>query len=206
VRAARTAWVVGLLAGCAALHTLDTDVSAWSRWPAERRPATYAFERLPSQQDQPQAQLLLENAATPALAAAGFSAAPAGADADVTVQLGARITPTDRSPYDDPYWWGPWWPRPYLVPRTGVVYAPGWHYPWGWPPMDTYGYEREVAVLIRDRRTGEALYEARVTSDGYTPMVETALPAMFRAALHDFPNPPAQNPHRVSVDLRGASS
>ena len=51
-----------VLAGCASLHSLDSDVSTWSRWPADRKPATYAFERLPSQQANPQQQQLATDA------------------------------------------------------------------------------------------------------------------------------------------------
>ena len=43
------------LAGCASLDSVDADVSSYSRWPADRGATTYAFERLPSQQVQPQA-------------------------------------------------------------------------------------------------------------------------------------------------------
>ena len=202
-----------LLTGCAALHSLDNDVSAWSRWPADRTPQTYRFERLPSQQAQPQVQQLLEDAAAPALAAAGFTPALEPAQADVTVQLGARITATDRSPWDDPYWWGPGLYRPYgYFPHAGRAYwGPPWRYGWGWgwgwgPPPDAYGVEREVALLIRDRASGEPLYEARATSDGYSPMVEATLPAMFRATLRDFPRGAAENPHRVTIDLRTPAS
>ena len=200
--------VAVLLAGCASLHRLDNDVSAWSRWPADRAPKTYVFERLPSQQEQPQAQQLLEDAARPALAAAGLTWATDPTHAEVTVQIGVRITAVDRSPFDDPYWWGPGFYRPYgFFPHAGRAYwGPygryGYGYGWGWgPPIDTYGFEREVAVLVRDRASGEPLYEARALSDGFSPMVETTLPAMFRAALHDFPRGAAQNPHRVTVDL-----
>src|SRR5690349_8809305 len=167
----------GLLAGCASLHQLDNDVSTWSRWPSGRAPTTYAFERLPSQQEQPQAQQLLEDAARPAVEAAGFVPATDPASADVTVQIGARITPTDRSPWDDPYWWGPGFYRPYGYTRAGrVVWGPPWRYGYGpygypgWGPYDWYGYQREVAVLIRDRTSGEPLYEARALSDGFSPM------------------------------------
>ena len=94
------------LTGCASLSNVDADVSSYSRWPAGRGPATYAFERLPSQQAQPQQAQMLEDTARRALEGAGFVAAPAGGVADVTVQLGARITETDRSPFDDPFWYG----------------------------------------------------------------------------------------------------
>ncbi|MEP7057095.1 MAG: DUF4136 domain-containing protein [Caldimonas sp.] len=192
------------LGGCAAMKSFDSDVSSYSRWPAERKPTTYAFERLPSQQARPEQQQLLEDAARPAVEAAGFAPSSDPQSADVTVQLGARITATDRSPFDDPFWWGPGLRRPFFYPyHARGFWGPRWPYGWG-PRWRDYDYEREVALLIRDRKTGQPLYEARANSDGLTPMVETALPAMFAAALKDFPNG-GVNPRRVTVELKPAS-
>ena len=42
--------VAAALTGCAAMNNLTSDVSSYSAWPADRKPGTYAFERLPSQQ------------------------------------------------------------------------------------------------------------------------------------------------------------
>ena len=78
----------------------------FSRWPAGRAPATYAFERLPSQQAQPQQAQCSRTRRGCAIEGAGFVPAPEGSVADVTMQLGARITATDRSPFDDPFWYG----------------------------------------------------------------------------------------------------
>lgn len=192
-----------VLGGCAALNRLDSDVSTYSRWPADRKPSTYAFERLPSQQEKPEQQQKLEDAARRAVEGAGFTPVPDPKAADVTVQVGARITATDRSPFDDPLWWGPGFGRPFFHSRLGrPYYGAGWRWGVG-SRWDDYSYEREVAVLIRDRRSGDVLYEARASNDGLAPMVETALPAMFGAALKDFPNGGA-NPRRVTVDLKPA--
>ena len=196
------------LGGCAAMRSIDSDVSTYSRWPAERKPATYAFERLPSQQERPEQQRRLEDAARSAVEAAGFAPAGDPQGADVTVQVGARITAFDRSPFDDPFWWGPGLRRPFLYSRGGrLFYAPGLHsYGWGSARWDfPTTYEREVALLIRDRRSGEPLFEARASSDGYSPMTETALPAMFEAAMKGFPNG-GINPRRVTVEIKPASS
>jgi len=65
----------------------------------------------------------------------------------------------------------------------------------GWP-----GYDREVAVLIRDRATGQLLYEARASNNGASSAINPLLPAMFSAALKDFPAG-GPNPRRVSVEL-----
>lgn len=191
------------LAGCASLSSLDTDVSSFSRWPAGRGPSTYAFERLPSQQAQPQQAQMLEDAARRAVEGAGFVAVPDGVSADVSVQLGARITETDRSPFDDPFWYGGYgaWHRPFAYSRFGrPFWGPGFRHGYWGPGNDFPYYEREVAVLIRDKRSGDALYEARATSEGTTSGVGSVLPAMFSAALKDFPAGSPTNPHRVTVE------
>ena len=180
------------LGACATPHQLDSDVATYSQWPAGRQATSYAFERLPSQQAQPERQQALEDAARRAVEAAGFTPATDAASADVSVQLGARVTATERSPYDDPFWWrgslvhpryrgGPWWPG------FGFRYA---------APV----YEREVAVLIRDRQSGQALFESHASNDGTSTKTATLLPAMFAAALKDFPGG-AVNPRRVTVEL-----
>jgi hypothetical protein len=191
------------LAGCASLNRIDADVSSFSRWPAGRGPSTYVFERLPSQQAEPQQAQMLEDAARRAIEGAGFVAAPPGSAGDVTVQLGARITETDRSPFDDPFWYGGFgaWHRPFARGGFGRPFGgPGWRRGYWGPGYDFPYYTREVALLIRDKRAGEPLYEARAETEGATTGLYSVLPAMFVAALKDFPNGAPTNPHRVTVD------
>ncbi len=177
------------LAGCAGLNRIDSTVSSHSQWPAGRAPGSYVFERLPSQQAQPAMQEMLEAAARDALAHAGFAEAGDAASADVNVQVGARLQRYDPSPWADPFWyrWGWGWPRY------------GW---WGPPPMmmDSPRYEREVALLMRDRRTGQVLYETRAANESLSAGDGATYAAMFAAALKDFPQP-AVNPRRVSIPL-----
>jgi hypothetical protein len=185
-----------LLTGCAALNTLRSDVTTFGEWPASRKPGTYAFERLPSQQAQAQVQDALEAAAQPALQAAGFTPAAAGAEPDVLVQLGGRTTRTDGSPWDDPLWW------------RGGFYGGGRYAPWAGPRFGLYAqmnsprYEREVAVLVRDRSSGKPVYEARASNDGNSSGSAEVLRAMFEAALKDFPAT-GLNPRSVVVQLPG---
>jgi hypothetical protein len=195
--------LAAVLSGCATLNRIDNDVWSFSRWPAGRTPATYAFERLPSQQTRPQQAQLLEDAARQSIERAGFVPAPEDRAPDVTVQVGARIIETDRSPFDDPFWYGGFgtWHRPFAYGRFGPHYW-GPHWRGGYWGGGSYlpRYEREVAILIRDKRTGEPLYEARAESEGATTGVSQVLPAMFAAAMQDFPQGSPTNPHRVSVD------
>ena len=82
------------LCGCASLNSVVSDVSSYSRWPAVRVVSSYVFERLPSQQANPQHAQMLEDAARLAIEASGFVPVAEGAAPDVTVQIGARITDT----------------------------------------------------------------------------------------------------------------
>ncbi len=202
-----SATLAAALGGCASITSIDSEVTAYSQWPAARTPGSYVFERLPSQQAEPARQQQLEAWARPAIAAAGFVAAASRAEADVTIQLGARITATEPSPFVDPYVWGPWgygWRDPWW----GRGWGPGWRYGWsyGWGPgFERLGYEREVALLIRDRRSGEPLYQANARSTGYSTRPELTLPAMFAAALHDFPHGDAKA-HIVPIEPAAAAA
>jgi len=182
-----------LLAGCGGLRSVTSDVSSFGDWPADRKPASFAFDRLPSQQAQPAETDRLEAAARPALEKAGFVAAPEGQPPEVLVQVGARTTRSDRYLWDDPIWW-----------RGGFGY---WrHSPWGGPGWslsaryDVPRYDREVALLLRDRSSGKPLFEAHASSDGSSGLDNAALGAMFEAAMMDFPRL-GVNPRRVVVTV-----
>ena len=182
-----------LLAGCAALQQLSAEVSTFGAWPPGRSAGSYAFERLPSQQTRADDMQQLEDAAAPALARAGFQPVAAGAQPDVLVQVGVRVSRADRSPWDDPLWWhggfGLWRPGPW----RGPVWGGSWR---GEPPR----YDREVALLLRDRATGAPLFEARASSESFQRSAGTALQPLFTAALVDFPAT-GVNPRQVVVPL-----
>ena len=186
---------VTLLAGCAGISTLRSEVSSFGEWPAGRVPGTYAFERLPSQQARTDLADRLEAAAALALGAAGFKPAAAGSEPEVIVQLGARSTRTDASPWDDPLWWrggagvSRWRYGPWTSPRWGLSLH-----------IDSPRFEREVALLLRDRVSGKPLYETRASNDGSSVANSSLMAAMFRAALKDFPSA-GPNPRPVDVPL-----
>jgi hypothetical protein len=186
-----------LLGGCAGLNTLTAEVSSFGEWPADRKPGSYAFERLPSQQARAAETEALEAAARAALAQAGFSPAADGATPDVLVQVGSRVGRTE-APWADPFWWrggfGTWRPNPWVGPRWGYSV----HFDM------SARYEREVALLIRDRTSGKPLFEARASHESASTSASApTLSAMFSAALADFPKL-GLNPRRVSVTLPAA--
>ena len=186
------------LGGCAALNTVTSDVTSFSEWPADRKPGRYAFERLPSQKANATRTADLEAAAAKALEKAGFTAAPDAAQADVIVQIGARIGRAEVSPWDDPLWWrwgGGYWRSPsWRAPRS--AFYGGFNSNWY-----SQRYERNVAVLLRDRASNAPLFEAHAQTEGGTSGDAALLGAMFEAALQGFPAKDAQNPRRVSVSL-----
>jgi len=181
------------LAGCASLNQVASDVSSFGEWPSGRQPGTYAFERLPSQAARAAEADALEAAARPALEKAGFVPAAPGAEPDVLVQVGARTTRTDAGPWDDPLWFrggfGYWRYGPWIGPRWSVSGYYGGTY---------RRYEREVAVLIRDRTSGKPLFEARASNESGSAAGAQTLALMFEAALLDFPKL-GVNPRRVVV-------
>jgi len=175
------------LGGCAGMNTLHSEVTSFGDWPAGRNPGTYAFERLPSQQAPAQAerQTELEAAAAAALLKAGFQPVAAEAEPDVIVQLGARVGTAERSPWDEPFWWrGPG--RWRLSPWNGAWYGGPWR-PWPMTPAGTDHYQREVAVLLRDRASGRPLFEAHASTTGLSEGSKGTWAAMFEASLQEFP-------------------
>jgi hypothetical protein len=181
------------LAGCANLGGTWVEVSTFGDWPAGRAPGSYAFDHLPSQAQAAQAERLkgLEEAAAAALAGAGFKPVAAGAEPELLVQVGVRVSRTDQSPWDDPFWWrggfGRWRHGPWVGPFWGVSVRTD-------PPR----YEREVALLIRDRSSGKPLFEAHASTEGFQKLSSTTLAPLFTAALTGFPAL-GENPRQVLV-------
>ena len=179
--------LVSLSACATATPQLTNDVSTYSRWAAARKPTTYAFERLPSQQRWGERQQQFEDAARGALDAAGFTEATDRSSADVLVQVGARARTTrtlQTSAATRP--WKPFMRRPNDFSSQH-------------PPYVTTDL-REVALLIRERESGDTLYGVRATNRGRSVSSPEIVAAMFDAALSDFPNA-TENPRQVTVDL-----
>lgn len=192
-----------LLGGCASVIRLENDVNSHTAWPSAATPAPgdrFAFERLPSQREAQaaQEQQTLENLARPALEKVGLKATNDGADVRWTVQVSARGVKLPHAPWEDPH---DRWPgrglvgRDYVVTGKGqVVYMPGFMY------IPTPYYQREIALLMRDAKTGQVVYESKAAHDGPWHDAPALWTALFDAALQGFPRPPS-GPRRVVIDL-----
>lgn len=169
------------LSGCATGFLLDNQVQSFSHLTALPSPATYRFERTPSQQADP-SQTALEALADPALHRVGLrrdDAAPR-----FSVQVSAR-TVRMLSPYADPWdvWGGGWG---------------GFGMPFG--RLESPWFRREVRVLMRELATNQVVYETGAINSGPWLDNRIVLPAMFDAALQGFPNPPP-GPRRVDIHV-----
>ncbi len=206
----KTAWVsTGLIAlaatltGCATGPVqVTSDVQTFSSIATVTPPATYRFERLPSQQGGQGAantgQQLLEQLAEPALAKIGLMRDDAKAQYNVQVNATLKSVVFGNDFYGYPYWGYPrvsmfygrggWWP--------GYGYGPGM----GWAYADTYprDVQREISVVLRDASSGSVVYETRANNYGLYGNDGIVLPLMFEAALSGFPQPP-QGIRRVTV-------
>ena len=185
-----------LLTGCSTVRLVDSDVSAFPT-PAVQAiavPATYRFERLPSQQAQGQSRNALEALAQPELAKVGLQRddkAP-----QYSVQLDVRIFRDPQAPWDDPrYTTGYVTPYP-TFSRFGTI----WRSPSLSLAFEFPYYRREVHLVVRRIADNQVVFESRANHDGRWPDDELVLPAMFQAALQGFPNPP-QGARRIVVEI-----
>jgi Domain of unknown function (DUF4136) len=184
-----------VLAGCAAMGQLSFDVSTFGEWPGERKPGSYAFERLPSQEARLAETQLLEALARPALAKAGFTPVAEGQTPDVVVQVGSRMGSADLGTWNDPLWWRGGFGRYHRGPWSGPR--------WGLSFRHDFGrYENQIALLMRDRASGKPLFEAQASHQSSTELTSRqTIAMMFEAALMDFPRL-GLNPRTVVVPLR----
>jgi hypothetical protein len=172
-----------LLAGCASSLRMDNTVQSFSALSEVPAAAGYRYERLPSQRQDP-AQPRLEAIADAALARVGLQrddASPA-----FTVQVWSRMQYA-VSPWAQPRFGG-WsgWGGVGLGSHSGIGMGIG--FPIG--GIDSPWYQREVGLILREAGSGRVVYETHAFHEGYWIDPARAWPAMFEAALQDFPQPP----------------
>jgi hypothetical protein len=184
----------GWLAGCAGPYLMDNTVQSYSTLQAVPQQAGYRFERLPSQQADPN-QPRLEGLATAALDRAGLRRDDAGGR--YVVQAWARVQ-RGVYPWARSGWGGLGWSGVGFASQRGLgvglgVGAPigGWDTPW---------YQREVGLVMRDGPGGPIVYETHAYNDGPWLDPDLSLAAMFDASMQGFPTPPA-GLRRVDIRL-----
>jgi hypothetical protein len=207
VRALTTVLLAGCvlaLGGCAAPRMIDSDVQSFTAAVPAVRPAQYRFERLPSQ-GQSVNQDVLEAMAAVALAKVGLSPAPllsgaiagtaaAAPSARYAVQVAVQITGI-VSPYAQNSMGGIWGRSSWRHGGggrgmgLGVMLEPTW-------------YRHAVRIVLRDSASGQLAYETSAHFDGPWSDSGNLLPVILDAALSGYPTPPA-GARKVVIELPG---
>jgi hypothetical protein len=176
------------LTGCSTLRAVDADVQSFSSLSALPPQAAFRFERLPSQQATPQRVAELEAMAERVLVKAGLRRDDAGAL--YAVQIGARVGREDRVDWPDAWWYGGFPGQRYS--RLGP-WSSTWLHTTPW-------FQREVSLLMRDLRSAQVVYETHASQEGSWSDNRRILPALFDAALSDFPAAPA-GVRKITIEL-----
>ena len=157
-----------------------------AHWLAQGRPAL-RLDPMALSRGEPQAEQ--------ALAAVGLLRDDA--NAQLSVLVGFQGTQYLIDP------WGYRSPRPYygsIAIGQGAPWGSGVGFGMGMRFPPTPQYRREVSLILRDLKSGQVVYETRASHDGpwsdSTPIFAT----LFKAALANFPNPPA-GPQRVNIEI-----
>ena len=194
-------FAVFCLTGCGTVRLVDADVRSFATPPFVPVGASYRFERLPSQQADLAQQTRLEAIVQQALGKAGLQRNDAAAGYSVQVSASMKVDP--YSPWDRPSpGWGSGWNFGFGL-QSGNALIMG-----GSPFLDMPGfgmgdspyYWRQVSLIIRDLSTAQVVYETHAAQDGPWADSEAVLPALFEAALKDFPNPPP-GVRRINIEI-----
>jgi len=181
-----------LLGGCSTVMMVDSEVRSFATAPAIAPGAAYRFERLPSQLGNNR-QALLEGFVGNALGKVGMRRDDAAAQ--YSVQITEGLIRENRAPWNDPWRQGMWMGSVHVGSHGNGA---GVRFPM-FPFPETPLFVREVGLTLRDLVSQKVVYETRAVHDGPSAQSDAVLPAMFDAALRDFPNPP-QGPRRIYIE------
>lgn len=176
--------LAALLAGCGLPRKIDSDVQSFVGTPAAVAPATYRFERLPSQTDAPD-QSRIEALAATALAKVGLTQDTA--QPKYSVQVNVQITQ---------------YPQAYRELGMHGYFGLGSRWDGGAfgfmaePPW----YRHAVHLLLRDAASNLPAYETSAQFEGPWSDSANLLPAILDAALEGYPRP-VSGPRKVVIEL-----
>lgn len=184
-----------LLTGCSSVRLVDAQVQAIATSTAIDKGARYRFERLPSQADQPRSAQV-EAIAQVALAQVGLVRNDSAAR--YSVLLGSRVQSYMADNWGNPLG-TPGGSYGQIIIGTGNTGSMvGFGLGMGFPSPTWYRYE--VSLLLRDLGSNQVVYETRAFHDGTWSDSDRILPALFEAALKDFPTPPA-GVRRINIEI-----
>ncbi len=162
-----------LLGGCATSRMIDAEVQSFTGGVVATAPASYRFERLPSQSDSG-LQNQLESQAAQALELVGLTRSDS--EPRYTVQLSIRVEQYNRHPYQINRQWGFMGTEPGMPWNVGMAFA-----------MEPPWYRHIVHIVMRDSKDAKIAFESSAAHEGPWADTLNLLPVLLKAALHDFP-------------------
>ncbi|MDH4449977.1 MAG: DUF4136 domain-containing protein [Rhodoferax sp.] len=173
------------LAGCSMPRMIDSDVQSFAGMGLTASNADFRFERLPSQQQNPDLQDSVESMAQEALERIGLRRNDT--TGQYLVMVGLSIDSV-RNPHYRP-------PRPRVVRAADGTLHEEWPL---FPAIDVPWYRHRVHLTLRDSSTSQVAYETSAVFDGPWRDTLNLVPPMLEAALQDYPAP---GKRRVAVEL-----
>jgi hypothetical protein len=176
-----------VLGGCATTRIIDSEVRSFAGSTPPTQPASYRFERLPSQDLQSYAQERLETIAQPLLESVGLRKA-------VTEPKYALVMKASVEAIENPTYSRSWKRQQWLdrdgfmrLPSMGLMLEPSWQ-------------RYSVSLVLRDIASSQTVFESSAQHMGPWSDTQQLLPAVIRAALSDYPRAQPQ-PHSVFIEV-----
>ena len=176
-----------VLGGCATTRIIDSEVRSFAGSTPPTQPASYRFERLPSQDLQSYAQERLETIAQPLLESVGLRKA-------VTEPKYALVMKASVEAIENPTFSRSWKRQQWLdrdgfmrLPSMGLMLEPSWQ-------------RYSVSLVLRDIASSQTVFESSAQHMGPWSDTQQLLTAVIRAALSDYPRAQPQ-PHSVFIEV-----
>ena len=176
-----------VLGGCATTRIIDSEVRSFAGSTPPTQPASYRFERLPSQDLQSYAQERLETIAQPLLESVGLRK-------EVTEPKYALVMKASVEAIENPTFSRSWKRQQWLdrdgfmrLPSMGLMLEPSWQ-------------RYSVSLVLRDIASSQTVFESSAQHMGPWSDTQQLLPAVIRAALSDYPRAQPQ-PHSVFIEV-----
>lgn len=181
-----------VLGGCATTRVIDSEVRSFAGVTLPAQPASYRFERLPSQNLQAHAQEQLETIAQPLLERVGLR--KSDTEPQFALVIKASVEAIENPTFSRSWKRQQWLDRDGLMrfPSMGLMLEPPW-------------YRYSVSLLLRDIASSQTVFESSAQHLGPWSDTQQMLPAVIRAALSDYPRAQPQ-PHTVFIEVSPTSA
>ena len=186
-----------LLAGCASVRTIESQVQSYSSLQQRPAPATYRLQLLPSQQANSAFFTQVVQQAEQSLAGVGLQRDDANGHLVAQINAQSRYIPDSwlrpGSPYNS-FGWGMGYGRGF-----------GWGGGMMWRDTGPNLHYRAVQLTLRDFSSQQVVYETSATYEDVWVDEQVIYRILFDSALNGFPQPPT-GPRTVRATIGQAQA